>query len=163
MLRAQPAAYVFSEVEFDFKKEAGTYLVFFGAPAIVLSACMHTHTFINDATGALLPFSFGLVWKYIFKVPSWRWHVNACLFPQVLYHCPGLKEGIKSLYKLSTSNAKPTGETKQSEEVSTFFSRPSDTLVSSILISFNFVDSEQEILPSPFRHTSSSLRASTVW
>ncbi|XP_051929348.1 ubiquitin carboxyl-terminal hydrolase 1 [Hippocampus zosterae] len=41
-------------------------------------------------------------------------YLNSIL--QVLYHCPGLKEGIKSLYKLSISKAKPTEETKQSEE-----------------------------------------------
>ncbi|XP_037105103.1 ubiquitin carboxyl-terminal hydrolase 1 isoform X2 [Syngnathus acus] len=44
-------------------------------------------------------------------------YLNSIL--QVLYHCPGLKEGIKSLYKLSTKNATSTEETKQCEEVST--------------------------------------------
>ncbi|XP_061636065.1 ubiquitin carboxyl-terminal hydrolase 1 isoform X2 [Phyllopteryx taeniolatus] len=43
-------------------------------------------------------------------------YLNSIL--QVLYHCPGLKEGIKSLYKLSKRNAKPSEETKQCEELS---------------------------------------------
>ncbi|KAM9797093.1 ubiquitin carboxyl-terminal hydrolase 1 isoform X2 [Syngnathus typhle] len=41
-------------------------------------------------------------------------YLNSIL--QVLYHCPGLKEGIKSLYKLSTKNATSAEETKQREE-----------------------------------------------
>ncbi|XP_077439265.1 ubiquitin carboxyl-terminal hydrolase 1 isoform X2 [Vanacampus margaritifer] len=41
-------------------------------------------------------------------------YLNSIL--QVLYYCPGLKEGIKSLCKLSKRTAKPTEETKQCEE-----------------------------------------------
>ncbi|XP_049583021.1 ubiquitin carboxyl-terminal hydrolase 1 isoform X2 [Syngnathus scovelli] len=41
-------------------------------------------------------------------------YLNSIL--QVLYHCPGLKEGIKSLYKLSKKNATSTEKTKQCEE-----------------------------------------------
>nr|XP_061790702.1 ubiquitin carboxyl-terminal hydrolase 1-like [Nerophis lumbriciformis] len=43
-------------------------------------------------------------------------YLNSIL--QVLYHCPGLKEGIKSLYKLSKKNTKPPEELKPCEEPS---------------------------------------------
>nr|XP_057928840.1 ubiquitin carboxyl-terminal hydrolase 1 isoform X2 [Doryrhamphus excisus] len=41
-------------------------------------------------------------------------YLNSIL--QVLYHCPGLKEGIKSLYKLSKRNTKVTEEPGKCEE-----------------------------------------------
>ncbi|XP_077463777.1 ubiquitin carboxyl-terminal hydrolase 1 [Stigmatopora argus] len=43
-------------------------------------------------------------------------YLNSIL--QVLYHCPGLKEGIKSLYNLSKKKTKRTEELKQCEEPS---------------------------------------------
>ncbi|XP_061681356.1 ubiquitin carboxyl-terminal hydrolase 1 [Syngnathoides biaculeatus] len=43
-------------------------------------------------------------------------YLNSIL--QVLYHCPELKEGIKSLHKLMKRNAKTAEETKQCEELS---------------------------------------------
>ncbi|XP_063747029.1 ubiquitin carboxyl-terminal hydrolase 1 isoform X2 [Eleginops maclovinus] len=41
-------------------------------------------------------------------------YLNSIL--QVLYHCPGLREGIKKLYNLSKSTDKPKEETDQIEE-----------------------------------------------
>ncbi|KAK1896577.1 Ubiquitin carboxyl-terminal hydrolase 1 [Dissostichus eleginoides] len=43
-------------------------------------------------------------------------YLNSIL--QVLYHCPGLREGIKKLYNLSKSRDKPKEETDQNEEQS---------------------------------------------
>ncbi|XP_034002359.1 LOW QUALITY PROTEIN: ubiquitin carboxyl-terminal hydrolase 1 [Trematomus bernacchii] len=43
-------------------------------------------------------------------------YLNSIL--QVLYHCPGLREGIKKLYNLSKSTDKPKEETDQNEEQS---------------------------------------------
>jgi len=39
------------------------------------------------------------------------------LLLQVLYYCPGFREGIKKLYSLSKRKEKPQEETNEKEEV----------------------------------------------
>lgn len=48
-------------------------------------------------------------------------NVDTCLLPQVLYYCPGLREGIKKLYNFSKRKDKPKDETDKSDEVGTNF------------------------------------------
>lgn len=43
--------------------------------------------------------------------------VGVILLLQVLYYCPGLREGIKKLYNLSKRKEKPKEETDKSDEV----------------------------------------------
>lgn len=46
------------------------------------------------------------------------WHG---LLLQVLYYCPGLRDGMKKLHKLSKRRAKSTKEEEKTEEVSSLF------------------------------------------
>lgn len=48
-------------------------------------------------------------------------NVDTCLLHQVLYYCPGLREGIKKLYNFSKRKDKPKDEADKSEEVGANF------------------------------------------
>ncbi|XP_047444237.1 ubiquitin carboxyl-terminal hydrolase 1 [Mugil cephalus] len=74
-------------------------------------------------------------------------YLNSIL--QVLYYCPGFREGIKKLYNLSKTKDKPKEEADKSEEPSEDASEDAPPHIE-LLSSFNHLISSVELLQSSF-------------
>ncbi|MEQ2280930.1 hypothetical protein AMECASPLE_025197 [Ameca splendens] len=75
------------------------------------------------------------------------------LYLQVLYHCPGFRQGVKKLYDLSKRRKKPADETDKNEESQSQQSKcASETLPAHIelLGSFNSLITSVEQLQSSY-------------